>query len=52
MKLYTQNIPRKIRIASRPARIKMRIISAARASPLYGNEIPESIHCIMQALQK
>jgi len=35
-------VPRKIRTASRPARIKMRIISAARASPSYVKEIPEN----------
>jgi len=29
-----------MRTASRPASIKMRMISAARAPPLYGNEIP------------
>jgi len=33
-------IPRKIRTASRPARIKIRIISAASASLSYGKDIP------------
>jgi len=33
-------IPRKIRTASRPARMKIRIISAARASLSYMNETP------------